>query len=164
MSVSETGPARLELALDGTGLPVSSLSSILRVLQATLREVARNTDETRERFASQPQPVLQLSISAAGGDMVMEFHFADPSDSEAMARLSERAFAEFVDRLGQFIKRLPQRGLWGESLAGSQTRSYESELDRRLDELRMELRRLPRAKLTFDRQTISIEGDRVEMS
>ncbi len=160
---SAPGPARLEFALDGTGLPVSNLSSILRVLQATLREVARNTEETRERFASQPQPVLQLSISAAGGDMVMEFHFADPSDSAAMTQLSERAFAEFVDRLAQFIKRLPQRGLWGESLAGSQTRSYESELDRRLDELRMELRRLPRAKLTFDRQTISIEGDRVEM-
>jgi hypothetical protein len=161
MSASPTGPARLELALDATDLPVSSLSSILRVLQATLREVARNTEETRGSFTSQPQPILQLSISAAGEDMVMGFHFADPSDSAAMGQLSERAFTEFMDRLGQFIKKLPQRGLWGESFAGSHTRSYDSELDRRLDELRTELRRLPRAKLTFDSLTISVEGDRV---
>jgi len=162
-NTSETRPARLELALDATDLPVSNISSILRVLQATLREVARNTEETRESFASQPQPVLRLSIGEADGEMVMGFHFADSSDSAAMAQLSERAFAEFVDRLGQFIKRLPQRGLWGESLAGSRPRSYDSELDRRFDELRMELRRLPRAKLTFAGQTISIEGDRVEI-
>ena len=162
-STSETGPERLELALDTTDLPVSNLSSILRVLQATLREVARNTEETRERCASRPRPVLRLSIRETHGEMVMGFHFADSSDSAAMAQLSERVFADFVDRLGQFIKRLPQRGLWGESLAGSKPRSYDSELDRRFDELRMELRWLPKAKLTFAGQTISIEGDHVEL-
>lgn len=163
MSTSETDIVRLELALDATDLSVSNLSSILRVLQATLREVARDIEETREEFERQPQPVLQLSISDAGVDVVMGFHFADPSDSKVMAQLTERTSAGFMDRLTQFIRRLPQRGLWGESLVGSQSQNYDSKMDRRFDELRMELRRLSRAKLTFHRQAISIQGDRVEM-
>ena len=164
MSTTEAGHPRLQLTLDAVDLPVSNLSSTLRVLQATIREVARSTEETRESFAGQPQPVLQTSISVTSGEMVMEFHFADASDPTVAGELSKRAFAVFVDRLGQFIKRLPQRGLWGESLAGSQPHSYDSEMDRRLDELRMELRRLPKAKLTLGRQTVSIEGDRIEMA
>ena len=48
----------LEVALDRSRLPVSNLSSLLRVLQAALREIARSSDEGRRAFAESPYPVL----------------------------------------------------------------------------------------------------------
>jgi hypothetical protein len=80
-----------------------------------------------------------------------------------MLLLSERTFGRFLDELGQFIKLLPQKGLWGESVGGAQRRRYDSDVDRRLDQVRLELRRFPKARLTFDRSTISFEGDRMEI-
>ena len=46
----------LEITLDSCDLPVSGLSSMLRVVQAALREVANAGESTRERFSQKPQP------------------------------------------------------------------------------------------------------------
>ena len=166
MSVASSDQAdahMLEIALGSGKLAVSNLSSLLRVVQAALREVARGSDDTRVPFSQQPRPMLYLSTRIAQGEVVLGFTFAGTRDSKAMSQLSERVFSLFVERFGQFIKELPQRGLWGESVASGRQRQYESEVTRRLDQLRMELRRFPRARLKFDRQTILFEGDRMEI-
>ena len=58
---------------------------------------------------------------------------------------------------------LPQRSLWGEPAGGSQSRRHESEAARRLDQLRLELRRFTDVRLSFHRQKIRFEGDRMEI-
>ena len=156
--------SRLELAVDSGNLPVSSLSSLLRVLQATLREVARGDDDTREVFSQQSQPVLHLFTRIAEGELVMGFAFVGPLDAEAMSEVSERVFGRFLGRLSQLIKTLPQRGLWGDLVAGGRQQRHESGVEQRLDHLRMELRRFPRATLRFQSQAILFEGDRMEIA
>ena len=153
----------LEIALDHSHLRVSSLSSLLRVVQAALREVARSNDETRQEFSQQPQPVLVLSTQVTERELSLRFLFADPVDSTPMLRLSSQTFSAFVEQFGQLLKGLPQRGLWGESIGGAQSRRYETEAARRLDQVRLELRRFPRARLSYNRHTIKFEGDRMEI-
>ena len=69
----------------------------------------------------------------------------------------------FFDEFGEYIKKLPQRGLWGESVAGPQGISDESEVVKRLDQLRVELRRLGKAQLRYQNRRIFFEGDRMEL-
>ncbi len=154
----------LEIALDSANLPVSNLSSLLRVVQAAVREVARSGDETRASFAQQSPPMLQLSATVVGKELVLRLAFADPGDSSPMSRLSKLTFGLFMEQFGQLIKGMPQRGLWGEAFGGAQRGRHESEATRRLDELRRELRRFPRARLTCGARVYRFEGDRMEIA
>ena len=153
----------LEIALDSGYLPVSNVSSLLRILQAALREVARGGDA--DPFAEPPYPVLRVSTVTADEELVLRFAFFDPLASSLMTDLSERTFGLFLDLLGEFIKRLPQqRGLWGESVAGARAAASDSDLTRRLEQLRIELRRFGKARVSFAGRTIRFEGDRMELS
>ena len=162
-SDTQTDPHLLSIAMDCRDLPVSYLSSPLRVVQAALRETARGSEENRQAFSQQPQPVLFLTAHVSDEDLVLRFAFSDPLDSSPLAELTERVSSVFLERFTEFLKGLPQRGLWGASVAGSQRRRYESLLARRMDQLRLELRRFPRARLRFDRHTILFDGDRLEI-
>ena len=160
-SLPQTDENLLEIAID-RDLPVSSFSSLLRVVQAALREVARSNDDTREPFSRQRQPVLVVSTATRRGDLILLFSFIDPSDSTPLSRLSARTFGTFMEELSRLLKTPPQqRGLWGESVGSARRRDYESEVARRADQVRLELRRFPKSRLTFSRQTISFEGDRM---
>ena len=153
----------LEISLDRHNLPVSSLSSLLRVLQAVLRELARNNDGTRALFSEPPHPVLRLSAGVSDQDLVLSFMFDRPGEAGPSLELSRTAFGQLMSTLADFIKGLPQKGLWGQSVASPRPQRYNSEVGRRLDELRIELRRFPRARLRYDRRSILFEGDRMEI-
>jgi hypothetical protein len=163
MSGTKNDGPLLEIALDRSRLPVSNLSSLLRVLQAALREVARNSDEGRRAFAESPFPVLVTAAATEEDDLVLRFQFEDPVSSSPSSRLSAQAFTAFLAEFKKLYIGQPQRGLWGEAVVGSQRRTYDSDAAKRVDEVRMELQRLDRARLTFDGQTVRFEGDRMEM-
>lgn len=160
---SQTGQKGLLIVLDSDGLPVSSVSSMLRVLQAAVREVARGQDETRSRFEGHSQPVLTLSTGTDGGDLNLRLSFADPADAAPMAELSAQAFDPFMTQFANLLKAVPQPGLWGPISRRSGPRQFETEADRRLDELRAELRRFSRATLRFGDRSISFHGDQLEI-
>lgn len=162
--ISAAGGQPLEITLDPGYLPVSNVSSLLRILQAALREVARGVDSAYDPFAEPPYPALRIKTANANGDLVLSFGFFDPVDSSPMTGLSERTCGILMDRLGEVIRRLPQRGLWGESVAGPQAGIDDSEVGKRLDQLRVELRRFGKARLSFSGKTISFEGDRMELN
>ena len=160
----QTDSGALELVLGGYRLPVSNLSSLLRVLQAALREVARSDDATRQPFLQRPHPVLHLSTQVSELDLVLRFTFVDPLDGSPLPQLSSSAFNTFLDEFSRFLKTLPQRGLWGDSASGAPRRHYESDVARRFDQVRLELRRLSRATLKFNNHTISFEGDQLDIA
>ena len=64
-----------------------------------------------------------------------------------MPELSARAFEMFMAGFGKLLKRMPQRDLWGAMSSGSGAPRSETETDRRLNELRTELRHFGRAVL-----------------
>ena len=153
---------QLELNLGSSELPVSNLSSMLRVVQAALRSVARGNDDTRQPFSESTQPVLKVSSRITEGNLALRFTFVDPADSSPLPQLSSVTFGAFLDQLSQHIQQLPQqRDLWGASVGGPH-RGHDSELARRLDQVCNQLRRFPRATLRFDDRTIRFERDRIE--
>jgi hypothetical protein len=153
----------MEITLDSNGLPVSYLSSLLRVIQAALREVARNGESTRQAFSQQAQPTLLLSASTLNCRLALQFTFADPVDSSPLGDVSKRVFDAFMTQFSAFLKGLPQRGLWGESAGGSHRQRFDSQTARRMEQLRVELRRFPNICLKAGRRSILIEGDRMEI-
>ena len=110
----DDGPSTLILRLTSATHPASSLSSLLRTLQAAVREAVQATPEGAQRFAEATHPILLTSIRKPEGESGLElrFHFADHSSSTRQPELSETAFAVFMDTLEQTLKAQPQRMLW----------------------------------------------------
>ena len=108
------GPSTLVLRLRPTTQPVSLLSSLLRTLQAAVRETALATPLGAQRFVETPHPVLLTSIRQPAGEdgLELRFFFADPTSSRPEPELSEAAFAAFMDTLEETLKAQPQRTLW----------------------------------------------------
>ena len=155
---------RLTLALDATNLPVSYVSSTLRVIQAALRDFARGVEGGESLFGGQPQPVLLLdAVTSDGPELVFELYFADPEDDAPMPELSARAFEMFMAGFGKLLKRMPQRDLWGAMSSGSGAPRSETETDRRLNELRTELRHFGQAVLRYHGRSITFDGDQLEI-
>ena len=155
--------AKLQIALNSDDLPVSYVSSMLRVLQAAVREIARGVGDARALFEGQPQPVLLLSTEVDGGSLYLKIYFADPINAAPMLELSAQAFEPFMVQFGNLLKMLPQPGLWGRTARGSGPSNIKTETDRRLDELRVELRHFSRATLRFGNRSISFVGDQLEI-
>ena len=151
----------LAVELHHATIPVSYLSSLLRVLQAALREVALTDVQTREQFSSRPQPVLVMPDVSRIGALVLSFSFVHPIDGTAMDSLSSSTFDSFLDHLGKFIAGLPQPGLWGGAARRSPQEPFESELDRRMDQVYVELRRTSKVVLRFRARSLEIEGDQM---
>lgn len=157
----ERGQLVIELAADH--LSVSSLSAFLRALQAALREVAMADDNVAAHFAQRPQPILVLSKVSLEGSLALHFTFAGPKDSKPMTELSAQIFGPFMARFGEFLKTLPQPGLWGTASRGKLGRRYESELERRMDEVRAHIRRFGTATLRFGSHEVRVQGEHMEI-
>ncbi len=153
----------LEITVDSCNLPVSGLSSLLRVVQAALREVARGDEATREQLSERPQPTLHLSATTDEANLTFRLTFADPTDRTPLLDLSTTTFRAFLSQLRRFVEKIPQRDLWGDAVGGPGRGESHSEAEKRIDQVRQELRRLPKAKLTFEGQSITFEGDRMEI-
>ncbi len=159
----EDGQHLLEVVLDTGYLSVSNVSSLLRTLQAALRAAARASDPSHDLFAEPPYPALRVWAMPEEDRLVLRLAFFDPLEADPLESLCKMAFTLFLDRLIELIKRLPQRGLWGESVAGAQTTTDDSEVTRRLDRLRIEIRRLGRVRVGFAGRWVVFESDRVEL-
>ena len=63
MVESQPVPAhkQLSVSIDASRVPVSYVSSLLRVVQAAIREVALTNDQARQRFSQRPRPILVIS-------------------------------------------------------------------------------------------------------
>ena len=151
----------LVVELHDTSIPVSYLSSLLRVLQAALREIALNDAQTREQFLTRPQPVLVMPEVSTEEALSLSFAFVHPIEGTEMASLSSITFDSFLDHLGKFIAGLPQPGLWGGAARRSPQDPFESELDRRMDQVYAELRRTSKLVLRFRTRSLGIEGDQM---
>jgi len=141
---------------------VSYMSSLLRVVQAALREVALDTGGAREYFEGRPQPLLAMPAPAGGDSIAMSFVFVDPQDGSPMDGLSAATFGSFLDRLQAYVTSLPQPSLFG-GASRRPTREAGTEVERRMDQVYAELRRASRVTLRHGGRSLAIEGDRLEV-
>ena len=150
---------RLMLTVRSDGLRVSHVSSTLRVIQAAVREVARGVNESSSLFEGRSQPVLLLDASAsANPGLILSFYFADSNDAP-MRELSEQVLSAFMDEFARVLASRSQLGLWGRTARGSGSGELESDIARRLDELKVLLRRFGNASLSLGDRSITFDGD-----
>ncbi len=111
-----TDLSRLVVSLPGSTLSVSALYSLLRELQAAVRNAGTNTRAWAEFTADRPDPVLQVGTqNEEHGGLRLEFYFANPQTREPLDAISELSFTVFMDDLQDFLKSQRQRTFWGES-------------------------------------------------
>ena len=154
----------LRIVLDRDEVQVSYLSSLLRVLQATLREVAHEDDRTRHRFEEKPSPVLIATASDEGGQFGLGMFFLESSDSSPSESLSRQVFNAFVDRFAEYVSSLPQPSLFGGAAPGSSKRSLDTPLSQRMDQVHRELRRAGKVTIQVGKRTVRIEGESMEIT
>ena len=106
-------PTLLKIKLDSATQAVSAISSLLRVMQAALRESARGNTEGTGLFAEKPEPILMVTAAADGEKFNLTFTFADPATHRPIHALSEVAFTSFFDAVEFLLKSQPRRTLWG---------------------------------------------------
>ena len=152
----------LTIEIAQASVSVSYMSSLLRVVQAALREVALDTAGAREHFDSRPQPLLAMPAPAGGDSIALSFVFVDPQDGSPMDDLSAATFGSFLDRLQAYVTSLPQPSLFG-GASRRPTRDAGTEVERRMDQVYAELRRASRVTLRHGGRSLSIEGDRLEV-
>ena len=162
-TAEELSAHSLGIQIEQSEVPVSYMSSLLRVLQAALREVALNTEVAREQFNQQPQPILVMTRISSQASINIQFSFNDPLNHEPIPGLSSLIFNSFLDRLGEYVMSLPQPSLWG-GAARSSPNSLDSEVSRRMDQIYAEVRRAPKVLLMFHGRTLEIEGSRLEIT
>ena len=68
-----------------------------------------------------------------------------------------------MERLSKLIKDSSQQDLWG-STAVSMPQTFESEVDRRIDQARNELRRFPISRIKYGSRSVLIKGMLAELS
>ena len=161
---SDNSDYRLLLTVRSDGLRVSHVSSTLRVIQAAVREVARGVDQSSSLFEGQSQPVLLVDTSASvDSGLMLSFYFAG-SDDAPMRELSEQVLGAFMDEFARVLASRSQLGLWGRTARGAGPAELESDIARRLDELKVLLRRFGSASLSLGERSITFDGDRLEIT
>jgi hypothetical protein len=143
--------------------PTTHLSGLLIALQATLREVATTFPEFRRDFAIQPNPVLMMSPNIQNNQFLLSFAFFAGPDGDLMDEMSDKIFSEFMERLTRLIKDSSQQDLWG-STTVTTPQTFESEVDRRLDQARNELRRFHISRIRYGDRAVLIKGMLAELS
>ena len=161
-TASGTAKYVLSIEIAEGSVSVSYMSSLLRVVQAALREVALDTDGAREHFENRPQPLLAMPALAGGDSIAMSFVFVDPQDGSPMEELSAATFGSFLGRLQAYVTSLPQPSLFG-GASRRPPREADSEVDRRMDQVYAELRRASRVTLQHGGRSLGFEGDRLEI-
>ena len=157
--MSESSDYRLLLTVRSDGLRVSHVSSTLRAILAAVREIARSVNESSTHFEGSSQPLLLMDITAdAESGMTLSLYFADTADAP-MRELSEQVLGAFMDEFGRVLASRSQLGLWGRMARVSGSGELESDIARRLDDLKVLLRRYGSASLSLGDRSITFDGD-----
>jgi len=160
------GASTLVVKLSPATQLVSALSSLLRTLQAAVRETALATPEGARRFGEAPHPVLLASLGVpAGGDGIeLRFSFAEHISSRPEPEFSKAAFGAFMDRLEGTLKAQPQRMLWDAPSRPPRTGRPSQAASERIRLLWEDLGRFRRVVLSVGTRRITVSGDAVEIA
>ena len=149
------------IEIQPTPIPVSYLSSLLRIIQAAVRETAFSANHIDP--SESHQPILLASLSEQDTKLSIELSFSDPKTNQHLSILSKSIFQEFFRNFGEYIKTLPQPSLWGPKSSIETKKSVSSVIEKRLSEVYREMKRIPKSKITVNSKSISIEGFNLQL-
>ncbi len=102
----------LTLRLSSNTCSVSALSSMLRTLQAAIRDAASRSQAAENLSTHQPAPLLMVRTSSQGEALTLSLVFA-VGGSEPLEDVSAAAFSAFMEEISEVLSAQPHMTLWG---------------------------------------------------
>jgi hypothetical protein len=158
--------AAFMIALRPASQSVSAISSLLREVQAALREAARATPETAAQFEGDQPPVLTVRFEGSAEAISLVFEFVNTATRNPLSGMSAAVTKRFITALEAELKRRPQRTLWGQPATAGRRRATEADRDAlgaRAATVLAELGRMRAAFVSGAGRRIRIEGDTAEI-
>lgn len=145
---------------------VSAVSSLLREIQAALREAARAVPNTARLFDGDQSPVLTVQFAGSADRVSLAFDFVNPTTRASLTGVSEAAAKGFMSALEEELKRRPQRTLWGQPAVIARHRAGDGDRDplsERASAILSELGRVTAAFVAGAGRRIRVEGETAEI-
>lgn len=161
----ERSDEALELRFDSLTHRVSTLSSLLRTLQAAIRETAFNTPAVSDRFVDGVPPVLFVRVGESSEDRHLElrFFFVDHVSGYPENAVSRTVFGAFIDALEKTLKSQPQKSFWGAPATKHVRTVASAGQPARIQQVLDDLGRSGRATLSLGPRQILIQGGSIEI-
>jgi len=146
----------IKLTLNNKDYLVSTISSLLRTLQASIRE----SDEFSDKSSSTAK--LNLKIQTENDYYVFLFRFISESDiynsQKELEIYSKRNFSKFIEKLLNEIKSNSQQTLWGNSPKPITKNTH------RVTRFLSDFSRLGAATIQFEEKEIKLDNNNIVIS
>ena len=155
---------KLNLYIYEKDLSVSYISSLLRTLQAAIREIAISDAAMQNYFNEEKKHTLVISNLNFDTAFKLEMIFIDVLERKFNQNLSMKVFDKFVLEFISFIRALPQPGLWGDASPKSWDPKAKSDTEIRMYQVYRELKRCSKVIIESGAKKIEIDGERLQLS
>ena len=155
---------KLNLYIYEKDLSVSYISSLLRTLQAAIREIAISDGTIQNDFKEEKKHTLVISNLNFDTAFKFEMIFIDVLERKFNQNLSMKVFDKFVLEFISFIRTLPQPGLWGDASPKSWDSKSKSDIEIRMYQVYRELKRCNKVIIESGAKKIEIDGERLQLS
>jgi hypothetical protein len=154
---------KLNMCIYEKNLSVSYISSLLRTLQAAIREIAISDVDVQNFFNEEKKPALVISNLAFQDAFELEMIFIDGVERKFNENLSRYVFDKFVVEFISFVRTLPQPGLWGDASSKSWDSKTKSDVEIRMYQIYRELKRCTKVIIKSGAKKIEIDGERLQL-
>ena len=155
---------KLNIFIYEKDLSVSYISSLLRTLQAAIREIAISDASIQNDFNEEKKHILVISNLTFDTSFKFEMVFIDVVERKFNENLSRNIFDKFVLELISFIRTLPQPGLWGDASSKSWDSKAKSDIEIWMYQVYRELKRCTKVIIESGTKKIEIDGERLQLS
>ena len=142
---------------------VSYLSNFLRILQATLREVAKIQPDSEDRLSKSPRPVLYQTATSLDGSLILNMFFRETDSDQPIADFTTDVMSEFMTTLKGFLLGNAQTHLWEYAVPESKS-THDSPLESRLASLIKEMKKYPGSLIMVDQEKIKFSLNGFEVN
>jgi len=155
---------KLNILIYEKDLSVSYISSLLRTLQAAIREIAISDPSVQNSFNEEKKHILVISNLMFDVSFKFEMIFVDVVERKFNENLSRHVFDKFVLEFISFVRTLPQPGLWGEASPKLWNSNAKSDIEIRMYQVYRELKRCTKVIIESGGKKIEIDGERLQLS
>ena len=155
---------KLNILIYEKDLSVSYISSLLRTLQAAIREIAISDPSVQNSFNEEKKHILVISNLMFDVSFKFEMIFIDVVERKFNENLSRHVFDKFVLEFISFVRTLPQPGLWGEASPKLWNSNAKSDIEIRMYQVYRELKRCTKVIIESGGKKIEIDGERLQLS
>tara|TARA_Y100001960_G_scaffold143120_1_gene151607 strand:+ start:2223 stop:2678 length:456 start_codon:yes stop_codon:yes gene_type:complete len=145
----------MKIVIPSRKLSATHISTLMRVIQATMREIAGQ--EVNYETDSYPVLHCETNVEDDTGALVYEFMFVDKHTGSAIEEYTNQVGENLVDEVVKYMNGNSQASLWGFSVIDRN--KYKDQPISRLEKLRRELNKYPGTYIEHDGRVVEFNGE-----